>query len=700
MRRDGNYLTPAHAQQLMELIRLAEETGVAEQEWFKAFLEDPRHRRLSPRTVNMLMRTIRHHVQWESMLHPEFRLPASPSERQAVDGPYRLGTVIHTDQDFGLRKEHLQLHFVIGGASGYGKSTLVKVLTQQIIEEDRIKVWLIDPKEGGDFRFLARDHDVLVLRPEDIQCNPFGHIPNVSDRMLKEISVEVTGDAYGVFDASEAVIAEHVYRLFEEHDQPCFPGFAASVGKEKVKFGGRRQGYLDTIQSRSGKAMLSLGDIVNCRQDYFSELYGRHAVFEVGSLSGSAQRVLVPWIIMKLVLYKIANRSNQLSHLLVFDEAQAQLFSKAAQESRQKTSYMATLATQVRAYGLGIMVLAQNPGTKLLSEIVSNSSKMCFHLSSGVEVDVMGRHMGLSHEQMARFHSLDRQEAICRVGLGYTEPVLFRTADFHDMPMSNEELQHIMAPRIAELMAQVVPYEPEPTSSSTPPKEKPEPRPTPEPEPPKELPLLAVAEAKQGYKTTEKTRNQSLSDNEETYLRVLKSHPYRLITEMYALLGNEEILGTDRMSQTIAVNCRKRLTHLGLIESVSIKGTGKSGRSQCDVLMVDHAYKPRGGHLHAFWCYRVAEYFRREGGKTEMGCTVSGFEVDVHVVMGIKYCVEIVITTVDMERVLALVGSGEYDRALVLVTDKTGIKKYSKAVTEELRDKVEVKLLKDYFVSY
>jgi len=146
-----------------------------------------------------------------------------------------------------------------------------------------------------------------------------------------------------------------------------------SLGLQDTWFiGGRKQGYLDSIESRLDKTQISLGKIINCKTDYFSQLYDKNVAIEVGELSGNGQRMLIPWIILKLVLYKIRNPSPKLSHLLIFDEAQANIWSKNL-EMRGRTSFMATLATQARAFGLGIMVLAQNPAMKLMTEIIANS---------------------------------------------------------------------------------------------------------------------------------------------------------------------------------------------------------------------------------------------------------------------------------------------------------------------------------------
>jgi DNA helicase HerA-like ATPase len=446
---------------LMELINLAKKCGLDQVEWFIRGLES-----LSLRWNENLYKKLLDTCLYNShmpLLNTTFPAPITKDELAAVDGPYKIGIIEGTSIELGFTSSQIQMHGLIGGGAGYGKSSLVKILCQQILTEGKKHIWIIDPKgEGGDFRFLARDFDVLLLRPDTIRCNPFTAIPNVPRDMLRELVCEVTADSFGVYDASEGIMAKHTQRIFERYQEPTLHDFIASIQTEKGSVGGRKQGYLDSLDTRLTKAQISLGKIIDCKSDYFSELYNKSVIFEIGELSGSAQRVLIPWLILKLVLYKIKNQTQQLSHLLVFDEAQANLFSRELFENRGRTSFMATLATQCRAFGLGILVLAQNPCMKLIREIIANSCiKVCFQLGSGEEVLGMSRHMGLTPEQMEAIYHLDRQEVICRVGLGFTEPMRVRVNDFPDQPITNAELAEIMKDSWKELLEGIEPARPD-----------------------------------------------------------------------------------------------------------------------------------------------------------------------------------------------------------------------------------------------
>jgi hypothetical protein len=543
-----------------------------------------------------------------------------------------------------------------------------------------IHVWGIDPKEGGDYRFLARNYGVLVIRPDRLKCNPFTAIQNVPYEMLRESIAEVTADSFGVYDASEGLIATHVQRVFDQHEKPSLLDFVASLQSEKVKYGGRKQGYLDSLNTRLTKAQISLGGIINCREDYFSRLYDRDVIFEVGSLSGSAQRVLVPWIIMKLVLYKIKNPTPYLSHILIFDEAQSQIWSRVL-EMRGRTSYMATLATQCRAFGLGIIVLAQNPATKLMTEIIANSAiKLCFHLGSGEEVFAMSKHMGLTYDQMDVLHHLKKGEAICRVGLGYTEPVRLEVFDFQDEAVSDDELNEIMKPHYDKLLEGIEPAKSQLSGKST---------------------SNRTSEKHSGRKQSSVSGkiqlDSGLSGNEESYLRIVSSHPMHTPMEIYARLNDEKVMGNGTMSQATSVKTRKGLIRKGYLESFDVLGTGRSGKMQCDVVTEKAGISvsnPRGGNLHSFWCHRVGEYFKGQGEKVILGDTVSGNEIDLSAG---KLGIEIVVNTLvieNLERHLRI-----FDEILILCIDNKKKREIEKKIADLILKPIRVDLLKNFFIT-
>ena len=136
--------------------------------------------------------------------------------------------------------------------------------------------------------------------------------------------------------------------------------------------------------------------------------------------------------------------------------------------------------------------------------------------------------------------------------------------------------------------------------------------------PVKTAPALETRKSSQDIQTSAsvKVPDDGLTADEQAYLRTVSAFPWRLLTEIYKVLSDEKAMGTDTISQSRAVKLRKGLLKKGYLMTYNVVGTGRSGRSFSDLVTekagMGKAEKPRGGYLHAFWCHRVAEYFRNE----------------------------------------------------------------------------------------
>ena len=54
------------------------------------------------------------------------------------------------------------MHGIIGGASGFGKSTMIKILAEQILREGSVRLWLIDPKEVPGIYLFSNTLNILI----------------------------------------------------------------------------------------------------------------------------------------------------------------------------------------------------------------------------------------------------------------------------------------------------------------------------------------------------------------------------------------------------------------------------------------------------------------------------------------------------------------------------------------------------------
>ena len=668
----------SHFRELKLLIEAVKSVGLDDDPWIVNGLRSLSYR-WNPRLYSKIQQAYLDSLDG-GLLDRTWSIPMSTEDKQAVDGPYKIGTIAGTGIDFGFTKLHINRHCLIAGDSGTGKSTLIKILASQLVQDKGVRLLIIDPKEGGDYRFLAKMTDnIAILRPDQLKLNPFTSIPNVPLAVLREALIEVISVVFKVLDAGEGIIAKHVDKVFSEYQQPTFYDFARSIRSEKTRYSGRKQGYLDSIETRLLKILISLADILDCKADYFDKLADCHLVIEAGELSGGMQRTVVNWVMMKELLYSIKNMDRDIFRFNIFDESQGNIFPK--QQGRLRTPYMATLVTQARAFNVGLLALAQNPSL-IMPELTSNSCiKLCYHLG-GEEIVCMARHMGLTYDQVSEMYTLGMKEAVCRLGVGYMEPVKLEIYDFQDEPMSNDELAEIMKPKWDELLEGIEPAKQLQLSGKSTSNRKSEKH-------------SGRSHAGVSGKTRLDSKVGELSVNEGAYLRMVSRHPWRTPMEVYARLNDEKIMGNETMSQATSVKTRKGLIRKGYLESFDVLGTGKSGKSQCDIVTekVRKVYKPRGGNLHGFWCYRVGEYFERQGEKVILGDTLTGAEIDLSAG---KLGIEIVVNTLvieNLERHLKL-----FEEILILCIDKKKKREIEKQIGNLILKPIRVELLKDYFI--
>ncbi|MCX6113019.1 MAG: DUF87 domain-containing protein [Proteobacteria bacterium] len=638
----------SHYAELEELIHLSIETGMDQESWVRNGI-----RNLSVSWNDFLYKKIRKvclNKYSQPLLDDTFRIPVRKDELEAVNGPYRIGTIKNTNIHVGLTRQQLLRHAVFAGQSGFGKSTLVKIICRQLLKENKIFTWLLDPKgSGGDFRSLAKDFDnVTILRPDVLKCNPFSGIANVSEAILTEAISETTADAWSVFDAGEGVILRHVYDTLQRNSQPNALDFINSIRNEKGSSSSRRAGYIETLETRLTKAEISLGNIINCKEDYISKLFDKNVIFG------------------------------------------------------GRTSFFAKLATQARAFGLSLVVLSQNPMMKLMREITANSAiKLSFQLGSSEEMIGYGRTIGMSNAQIEALHHFQPGEAVCRISIGYTYPMHLELYNTQDKEVSNKELVELMKPKWDKLLEGIEPAKAENPNFNRIIK------------PSKTQGQLDESvdddlfdkKIKADKKVSEVKASDDtvLTPDEQSYLRILASHPWRLITETYSILSSESIMGNSTISQARAVKIRQKLIQLKLIDSFAVNSTGKPGKPQSDLLVseISKTEHPRGGKDHSWWCYRVSSYYKAKGADVKLGSTVSGNELDINVAFEGKHIgIEIVISTIVIENLANHIKF--YDEIKILAIDERKGKDIAKMVNKldnGIKEKVSIELLKDYFIA-
>lgn len=597
---------------LLDLLTIAEETGLHDADWLIEGVEKLSHRWDNYRYQKLFQACINAR-SFPSLLNQVFRNPVTPEELEAIKGDYQFGKIVNTDIEVGLGEKASGQHTVIAGSSGHGKTTCMNAIIESVLEKGKIKTWSIDPKTAMyDLRFLITKYPNTILIPlSNLYLNLFAPIKGVPRQAIMERAIEVLSDCWWVYDASQGVIAEHVEKVFDREEVPCFQDVAFSILAEKSQKYGRRQGYLDTLEVRIKNTLIALRKVFGCRYDYFDSLYETACpIFEVGGISDFAIRVLVPLIIMKLSLYKTYNPSKKLSHLLFFEEAQAAIFSKLL-EQRARTPTVANLATQARSYGLGLVVLCQNPWTKIITEMLSNSANLiCFNIG-GSEVRGMTECMGLTFEQAAMLQHLQPGESIFKTSLGYTEPVHVNVRNVDNTPPPDDEVERLMRPLWNELLSQVTPVEKKTEDGI---KKTMEANRKP----------AGQAFTQSPSEKAESAKKSDLKPDDEILLKDIQLRPYEYTEERYRQCA---------LSRSCCIRAKARLCRLGYLEEVKLK-TGKRGKPSGILRLTDKAasylcinsLNGKGGLEHVWYQQLVLHLAKANGLKArieDMGADIS-----------------------------------------------------------------------------
>ena len=236
-------------------------------------------------------------------------------------------------------------------------------------------------------------------------------------------------------------------------------------------------------------------------------------------------------------------------HLLTFEESQIASLSKVL-ELRGRIPFLSHLIITIRAFGAGIVALCQNPWTKVVTELTSNTAtQINFHLG-GTEVQGMQICQGLTREQGQMLNHIQAGEAIFKTSIGYTEPVLVKIRNVTIERISDQELEELMADKWARLMEKVVPVEQTQTLTNVVNQEicNAAAAPSKATNIPKAL-LTAHGEA-------------DLSEDDKIFLADIRSRPYS---------WTEERFRQCTLSRNRAIRSKERLCRMGYLIEIKLK---------------------------------------------------------------------------------------------------------------------------------
>jgi hypothetical protein len=353
---------------------------------------------------------------------PIFQIPSNDYLENELDigwavfGGRRLNKV-------GLRLDWLREHVAVLGATGTGKTTLVKKLVTELSTKTDVPWWVFDVK-GSEYSDLAQLDSVTLLRPgldptfvidffdteisgthqaqstfsllrELIRENTSSELSPAMERLLRE-SVAAS--------AQDAIEGNSIENLIKKVDELAGSDRSGQMTKDALK---NRLEILTREPLGSilggGKNTLKISDLIN-RRVVFDLRY----VSRVGGMD--AARLLYN-LVAKRIFDTAMKRgiSPGLHHVVVLEEASNLVPESYTRSSAADVTTGESMVMLQRATGQGVIVVSTRPN--ISSNILANTStKVTFRLP--YDSTVGGRFMSIGPAQEQYLRTLQRGRAL------------------------------------------------------------------------------------------------------------------------------------------------------------------------------------------------------------------------------------------------------------------------------------------------
>ncbi|TFG15282.1 DUF853 family protein [Candidatus Thorarchaeota archaeon] len=383
---------------------------------------------------------------------PTFNIPSV----QEIDNELTLGHAIYQDKEVssvGLSAQMLREHLAVLGATGTGKTTLVKRLIAELSMRTDVPWWIFDVK-GNEYSEFQKLGNVMVIRPG---LDPTFSIPLVDSShssesvqgqstftLLRElIREEGSSD---LSPAMEQLLFKAVSRLAHSKGEgmgaDCLVDLVKKMSDDNRVGKMIRDALLNRLEILTREplgAILSGGE----NQVNITDLMKRRVVFDlryVARIGGMDAARLLYNLVAKRIFEAAMHRgiSPNLNHVVVLEEASNLVPESYTRSSAADISTGESMVMLQRATGQGVIVVSTRPN--ISTNILANTAtKVAFRLPYDSEVG--GRFLSIDQNQERYLRILKRGRALISLpGLEAFEMSsdVFRWSDYSDFMSENK----------------------------------------------------------------------------------------------------------------------------------------------------------------------------------------------------------------------------------------------------------------------
>ena len=333
----------------------------------------------------------------------------------------------HVLNDVGLKIEWIREHIAVLGATGTGKTTLVKHLIAELSKKTSIPWWIFDVK-GSEYRELMRYDNVLVINPgldssfvidvfdseEDSEKRHASVVFSILRELLKERSnlSELTPAMERLLrETIDEVVRERknnsnsMQKLFDKIDE-----FVSDDDRSKKMTRDALVNRLEILRREPLGSILSGGK----NAVKISGLMNRRVVFDLRYVANTggmdAARLLYNLVAKRIFDFAMRRGiTPDLRHVVVLEEASNLVPESYTRGSAADITTGESMVMLQRATGQGVVAISTRPN--ISSNILANTStKITFRLPYDSEIG--GRFLSLNDDQEKYLRVLKRGHAI------------------------------------------------------------------------------------------------------------------------------------------------------------------------------------------------------------------------------------------------------------------------------------------------
>jgi hypothetical protein len=593
------------------------------------------------------------------------------SFEEDLEGEIVIGTTSN-GKPFGLRIEQdLPKHVFISGQSGSGKSNLLELIIYQLFEK---KIHCVTFDRKSDLTHSVKD-GILSIRWNQIRKN-FLCPPDTSCSIheWRNDHCKAFPELMQSFQRGGSIYLQAVDTLYKEFQ--CYERWA-NWDWETMTFPTLKDLYLLMTDKRFSQRIVGTGKdslaslidkteamcielepIISCQKGFdIEKLYksGSTISYNIEPLGQEYQSFLIVNEILAYTHYfRNHGPRNKLLCVLAFDESKG-IWGK----QNEKSFILSDLVSKSREYGVSLISADQMPAS-ISNYLFANTGTLIFgRHSDGYDLQRLRYASGESVDQALSNYRLKAGEFLVRK---------FGLSDIHKIYVpfkpvekfiSKEELDQIMAPKIEELMTDVI----------------------------------SIRTAQKAPDLNDKKEEVLLDSDEKEFLRVLASDFNRPSSEIYKQLGWNESKG---------YRVKQKLIKQALITQVSTNLGAGGKRAQYlvpnQIVLEQFGIKlvqGRGKALHKYFQKEIAEQAKKHGFKAvieECVGTSEGPDVGLSK-SGKRIAVEVSITSkpqTEAENISKNIKLG-YNCVVLTFINKQALEKTSEIINQRNPEK-EVRL--------